>query len=36
MFTLLAALEMPEGLELLVMPGLAFDCEGNRLGRGGG
>jgi 5-formyltetrahydrofolate cyclo-ligase len=31
-----AALEMDEPLDLLLMPGLAFDREGRRCGRGGG
>ena len=31
-----AALLMEKRLELLLMPGLAFDKEGHRLGRGGG
>ena len=31
-----AALLMDKPLELLVMPGLAFDKDGHRLGRGGG
>ncbi|KAK3241681.1 hypothetical protein CYMTET_48578 [Cymbomonas tetramitiformis] len=30
------ALEADEPLDLLLMPGLAFDSHGNRLGRGGG
>ena len=31
-----AALEMDEPLDLLLMPGLAFDRKGRRCGRGGG
>ena len=31
-----AALLMEQPLELLLMPGLAFDRQGHRLGRGGG
>lgn len=31
-----AAQDMDAPLELLLMPGLAFDRRGNRLGRGGG
>lgn len=30
------ALLMDQPLELLLMPGLAFDRQGHRLGRGGG
>ena len=31
-----AVLSMQRPLELLLMPGLAFDRQGHRLGRGGG
>lgn len=31
-----AVLEMKEPLDLLLMPGLAFDGKGHRCGRGGG
>ena len=31
-----AVLTMEKPLELLLMPGLAFDRQGHRLGRGGG
>ena len=33
---LCAVLQMDSALEILLLPGMAFDAHGNRLGRGGG